>query len=142
MGRHVRGRQVGHASGAMVGPPPLLGAGTRTADGPWRTTDADLVAADRSPALRSAGPRTVTVPVAPRPRGSGPSAPNPGAATVTLPDGTSFRTQPGRQYTVPVGSRMTLPSRITMRLDRPGPMVNIEDRSRIHVTAPEDAPAA
>jgi len=121
MGRHVRGSQARHTTwaGAMIVPPPLLGAGAATGDG------------------RSAASGAGATRVHPS-RGAGAAGSNPGAATVTLPDGTSFRTQPGRQYTVPVGSRMTLPSRITMVLDRPGPKLNIEDRSRIHVLAPDD----
>lgn len=127
MGRHVRGRQAGPATraGAGIIPPPLLGFAT----GP----DADRPATSRAVPRRR---------VNPAPSESGPSAASPGSATVTLPDGTWFRTQPGRQYTVPVGSRMTLPSRITRQLDRPGPTLNIEDRSRIHVAPPEDLPAA
>jgi hypothetical protein len=131
MGRHVRGRQAGHAAGGSAGvlPAPLLGAGRE--DRTWRATEA----------RRPAAAAEVTTHVLPLPR-PGRAAPSPGSATVTLPDGTSFQTQPGQQYAVPVGSRMTLPSRITMRLDRPGPVLNIEDRSRIHVTPPEDVPAA
>lgn len=132
MGRHVRGRRASRAAaaGAVIGPPPLLGAGRSRADLPWLTADADRPAA----AVARVG--------RPRPGSGASPASNPGAATVTMPDGTSFRTEPGRQYAVPVGSRMTLPSRITMRLDRPGPVLNIEDRSQVHVIAPDDVPAA
>jgi hypothetical protein len=66
----------------------------------------------------------------------GGAAPGAGAATVTMPDGRSFTTEPGQTYSVPVGSTLTTPSGVTVPLNEPGPMQNIPDGSRINVTTP------
>jgi hypothetical protein len=102
MGKSISRCHIAKAmvTGKVLGPVLHLGAGIGTLGA---MNGEAALATDQASESVAEAPSTDVV------TGTGLGAPNPGGATVSMPNGNSFTTEPGQSYSVPVAARSPLP---------------------------------